>query len=313
MARLKRAPVCWGIDSEGLASGTEMQSDDIHLVTVCPSNDESKGKAFKSGAEFRKWYNSLNSHTRPKRFYSFTLPYEYGTMLGWELLNINEPHQPWTDQPLNLFYINPLNTTVGKIPVIDTRVYFGQILHDKRSSANLKALGEEMSNHYDIDAHKYDNPMEEAFGLRKPTPEELRLLVRYGIRDAYIAALAGQWIEENILGGWLAGKKVDIEDLVSWGTIAKEYLDLPTLAEYRYTNPETHRRVLGFKNAWNYQIMNHAIFAGRSEAFWTGNIGRVYYCDVSSLYPCSIVQSQAMRIKAIEKIPPDHWDRLFGK
>ena len=313
MARLKRVPVCWGIDSEGLASGTEMQSDDIHIVTVCPGNDESRGKAFKSGTDFRKWYNSLNSHARPKRFYSFTLPYEYGTMLGWELLNINEPHQPWTDQPLNLFYINPLNTTQGKIPVIDTRAYFGQILQDKRSSANLKALGEEMSHHYGIDAHKYDNPMEEAFGLRKPTPEELRLLVRYGIRDAYIAALAGRWIEENILNGWLAGKDVDIEDLISWGTIAKQYLDLPTLAEYRYTNPETRRRVLGFKNAWNYQIMNHAIFAGRSEAFWTGNIGQVYYCDVSSLYPCSIVQSQAMRIKAIEKIPPDHWDRLFGK
>jgi hypothetical protein len=113
--------------------------------------------------------------------------------------------------------------TQGKIPVIDTRVFFGQILHDKRSSANLKALGEEMSNHYGIDAHKYDSPLEEAFGLRKPTPEELRLLVRYGIRDAYTAALAGRWIEENILSGWLADKNVNIENLVSWGTISKEY------------------------------------------------------------------------------------------
>jgi hypothetical protein len=291
----------------------EMQRDDIHLVTVCPSNDETKGQAFESPNEFRKWYNdAFSGISRPKRFYSFTLPFEYGTMLGWELLNVNEPQQSWTDEPLNLFYIDPLKNK-RKIPVIDTRAYFSQILHDKRASANLKALGKEMSDHFKVDAHKFDNPMEEAFGTRKPTHEEMPTLVEYGIRDAYIAALAGEWIEENIIDGWLAGKNAKIEDIVSWGTVAKEYLDLPRVAQYRYTQQGTGRQILGFYNKWNYQIMNNAIFAGRSEAFCTGNLGKVYYCDVSSLYPCSIVKSQAMRIKEVEKIPSERWPRLLGK
>ena len=43
-----------------------------------------------------------------------------------------------------------------------------------------------------------------------------------------------------------------------------------------------------------------ACFAGRSEGFHTGFIKNVYYNDVSSLYPCSIVASQCMRISGME-------------
>ncbi len=67
-----------------------------------------------------------------------------------------------------------------------------------------------------------------------------------------------------------------------------------------------------FPNIWHIEIFDQT-FAGRSEAFFTGNVGQVYYNDVSSLYPTAIIKTQCMKIMDVEDVTvTSHKDQLLG-
>lgn len=304
----------WGIDSEGLGHGLDLGIDDLHSIQVCSSKGEHTGHVFRNPQEFREWLRARHGEYRPTIFYAFTLPYEYGTLAAWELLkaqneNGKNPWQDWADAPINLFYIQPAK---ARIPVYDVRCLFGQLVNDKQPLSSLKRLGDYLSGYYNEDIHKYPAPLPEGeFGTRKPTEDEWPAFCRYGIRDAYICAKAGEWLQENVVTGWLKDA-VPIEELYSWGTVAEHYLGLPRIGKVLYTNKRTKQLVIEYENKWYYRILD-AVIAGRSEAFSTGNVGQVYYNDVSSLYPVAAIHSQAMRISDVN-VWDEHelYPRLLG-
>ncbi len=291
---------CWGIDSEGLGCGLATESD-IHSIQVCSSEGEYTGHAFRTPSEFQEWINGLRGDRRPKILYAFTLPFEYGSLAAWELLNVENskgryPWPNWADEPVNLFYIQPGRK---RIPVYDVRSLFGQLTHDKKPLSNLNRLGDYLSEYFNEDVRKLSSPLpREEFGKRAPTSTEWPEFERYGIRDAFICAKAGEWLQRNVISGWL-NDAIPIEQIYSWGTVAKYRLGLPKVGYVKYRDRKGGL-VVGYENEWYYRILN-SIFAGRSEAFWTGNVGRVYYNDVASLYPVSLIHSQAMLIRDVEE------------
>jgi len=269
-----RTPTYWGIDAEGLSEGSKLNQQDVHSIQICPSTNENKGKIFWNPQEFKEWLKHRQRHgNRPTRFYAFTLAYEYGSLSAWELLNSDKPYQHWADQPINLFYIR-----LGKIkiPVIDTRIFFYQLRYGNDYLTNLRKLADYLSDYYNQDIHKLEAPLGEDFGKRKPTPKEKPYFAKYGIRDAYISAKAGQWIHENVLEKWLQNK-VSITKLYSWGTVARHRFNLPKLNQVQYYGTRT---LVTFPTLWHKQIYTNATFAGRSEAFQTGVLPPQFYNDV---------------------------------
>jgi len=252
------------------------------------------------------------------------LTFEYGTLAAWELLNSsdengNYPWQAWADNPINLFYIK-----IGRVKtaIFDTRIFFFQLRYGNNYLTNLKAVGKYLTDYYrpimpsDWEGcEKLDVPLGADFGKRPPTDAERPYFERYGIRDAYISALSAKWLHENILQKWLGelGWGLDkngepdelaIKRLYSWGTVAKYFFSLPQINDIkRYGRKFT----IIFPNLWHKRIFE-GTFAGRSEAFVTGNVGEAYYNDVSSLYPTAIIQTQCMLIKNVDQWSDDKDD-----
>jgi hypothetical protein len=306
-----QVPEYWGIDSEGLGASLDVRTDDLHSIQVCSSAGEQTGHAFRSKDEFLAWYNGLTSVQRPRRFYAFTLSYEFGSLAAWELLGASNakgkfPWQNWLEEPKNLFYIQPGRK---KFPVYDTRCLFGTLAKDKQQPSSLRSLGDYLSQFYNVDAHKLPTPLGKEFGLRAPTEAEWPEFAKYGVRDSYICALAGKWINDVVVEGWLNGT-VPLESLFSWGTVAKDYLALPKVGHVRYRD-KNGTAVVGYDSEWFYRIQNEACTAGRSDAFITGLCGNLFYNDVSSLYPISAIHTQCFLIRNIRE-----WDedkaRLLG-
>jgi hypothetical protein len=284
----------WGIDTEASATGTERATSDIHTIQVCSNRGEDTGKVFWNAEDFKEWYR--HKKPRPEIFYSFTLCFEYGTLAAWELLRASDkdgnlPWQSWADEPINLFYITIDHT---KIPIYDIRTFFFQLRYGNDYLTNLKTVSHYLSDFYKEDIHKLQAPLGEDFGKRAPTNEEKPYFEKYGIRDAYINAKGAQWIHENVLEKWLKNT-VNIKSLYSWGTVAKHYFNLPKIATINHYGKHMN---IKFPNQWHKKIFENT-FAGRSEAFYTGNIGQCYYNDVSALYPTCIIKTQCLLIKDV--------------
>lgn len=296
----------YGIDTEASATGTTHTADDVHTIQICNSRGEETGKVFWNPTSFKNWYH--HQPHRPKIFFAFTLTFEYGTLAAWELLNAstktgNYPWQFWADHPINLFYITIDKT---RIPIYDIRIFFYQLRHGNNYLTNLKAVGDYLSDYYRQDIHKLKAPLGDDFGKRPPTAEEKPYFEQYGIRDAFICAKAAQWVHQNILETWLQGK-TKITNIYSWGTVARHYFNLPKIATVTRYGRELH---VTFPNRWHERIYE-ATYAGRAEAFTTGNVGTAYYNDVSSLYPSSIIQTQCLLISDVQRWNGNH-DNLHG-
>jgi hypothetical protein len=224
------------------------------------------------------------------------------------LLNVQDskkqyPWQQWADAPVNLFYM-----VLGKkrIPVIDIRTFFFQLSYGNKFLTSLDKLGEYLSEHFKEDLHKLPKTLGEDFGKRPPNADELSEFQKYAIRDAYITAKGAEWVHQVILEGWLKNE-VSITKLFSWGTVAKYYFNLPKLNQVeRFGN---NKMKITFPNKWHERI---ECFAGRNEAFWTGNVGHVSYNDIASLYPVSMIRTQCMLIKNLKAIQLDK-SKLLGK
>jgi hypothetical protein len=301
----------WGIDAEGKAEGLQLNKNDIHSIQVCPSTSEKEAKIFWNPEDFKAWLTQRRKNcTKPKIFYAFTLAFEYGSLSAWELLNIGTarnklPWQSWADEPVNLFYIH-----IGKmkIPVFDTRLFFYQLRYGNDYLTNLDAVSRYLSEYYATDIHKLPKPMGDQFGKRPPNQQEKPYFSKYAIRDAFISAKAGQWINENVIQKWLKNS-VNITNLYSWGTVARHYFTLPKINEVRYYGK--HGTVIQFPNLWHKQIYE-STFAGRNEAYRTGTLEPQYYNDCDSLYPYALIKTQALLIKNVQT-----WngspEKLLGK
>lgn len=308
--------IFWGIDTEASNKGKTHEKSDLHSIQVCNNLSEKKsGKVFTTPRDFKRWYMH-DVKPRPKIFYAFTLPFEYGTLSAWELLHTSAPWQFWSDKPVNLFYINLKKTKRSrkgcKIPIFDVRILFHQLRYGNLYLSSLKKLGDYLSDYYKEDIHKLAAPMGEDFGKRAPSlmvEGEFQYFEKYGIRDAFIAAKAAEWLHTNIIEKWLHGK-IDITRLYSWGTVARHYFNLPTINE---SNWYARERTVTFPNIWHKKIFEQT-YAGRNEAFKTGNVGEQYYNDVGSLYPISMIETQWLLIKDVEDVTLRvNKDVLLGK
>lgn len=129
-------------------------------------------------------------------------------------------------------------------------------------------------------------PKPEWLGLRKwQTQNEYREFLEYAKQDAIITSKFASWLVHYI--------KADPSKYASAGTLVKEFFQLPKRLQGR-------RIQLSPLEA----MIRKSTFAGRSEGFRTGFISNVFYNDVSSLYPCSIVATQCLRIDGIESCKP---------
>ena len=310
--------VFWGIDTEGKGEGLENEKTDIHSIQVCSSDNENTGHAFRTSNEFHHWIRGLRGDKRPTIFYAFSLAFEFGSLAAWELLGAcnkkgQYPWPNWLDDPKNLFWIQ---IAQKRIPVYDTRCLFSVLSDDKSQLSSLKRLGSYLSKFYDVDAEKLDHPLGDDFGKRAPTPDEWPAFAKYGIRDAYITALAGRWLEENVMKTWLKGK-VPIEEIYSWGTVARKYLELPNVGTIKYRKPDGALGI-GYRTGWPNMILDMTT-AGRADAFVTGNVGKAFYNDVTSLYPIAAIHTQAMLIKDLQLwngdktrlLGPVTWERFY--
>jgi hypothetical protein len=125
----------------------------------------------------------------------------------------------------------------------------------------------------------------EWLGKRAPSERERQAFLEYAKQDAIITAKFASWLV-NIV-------KADPAKYASAGTLVKDYFKLPK---------RLHGRPIQLSPL--EAMVKKATFAGRSEGFRTGFIPNVVYNDVSSLYPCCIVATQCLRIKAIAQCQP---------
>ena len=290
----KAKRIFWGVDTEASSMGREHYPQDVHSIQVCSSRGKHTGKVFWKPEQFKKW---LLNHKGIKLFFAFSSVFEYGSLKAWELLKVQDkkgrhPWQDWADKPINIFYIN-----VGGVrrAIFDIRNFFYQLKYGKEYMGSLKILGDYLSEYYGKDIRKFPKPLGEDFGKRPPTEEEKPYFEKYGIRDAYISAMAAKWFYTNIIKGWLKNK-VRFEQLYSWGTIARHYFDLPKINKVIYDGKK--RKVI-FPNKFHQEIFE-GTYAGRSEAFHTGAVGKQFYNDVAGLYAVAIIWTQCLLIKNVE-------------
>ena len=301
----------YGIDTEASCMGKTHEKGDVHTVQVCSNVGEHTGRVFWNPQDFKEWY-FYNVRPRPRIFYAYTLPFEFGSLAAWELLDFEDgrgrpPWQHWADEPINLFYIKIGRT---RVPVFDIRIFFYQLRYGNNYLTSLRALGDFLSDFYGEDVHKLETPLpEHEFGKRPPrTRAEIERFERYGIRDAYICAKAAQWVHENIINKWFNGQ-LDIRKIYSFGTVARHYFTLPKINKIKRYGKKV---VVEFPNLWHRRIYE-STYAGRSEAFYTGNVGRAFYNDVSSLYPVSIIKTQCLLIKNVTESLTARKDTLLGR
>ena len=155
----------------------------------------------------------------------------------------------------------------------------------------LENVGRFLSNYYE-DASLQKMKMDPTwFGKRRPETEEEWALIDERVRaDARITSRAAEFLENDLLTRFLSKPKLN--RYYSWGTITREYFRFPQ----RYARmgreviiPQYHK-----------MIHDMAEFAGRNEAFSIGATPSLFYSDVRSLYPVSVVASDALRIVDVE-------------
>jgi len=155
----------------------------------------------------------------------------------------------------------------------------------------LENVGRFLSDYYE-DASLQKMKMDPTwFGKRRPETEEEWALIDERVRaDARITSRAAEFLENDLLTRFLSKPKLN--RYYSWGTITREYFRFPQ----RYARmgreviiPQYHK-----------MIHDMAEFAGRNEAFSIGATPSLFYSDVRSLYPVSVVASDALRIVDVE-------------
>lgn len=319
MTRKKKAgpQVFWGIDTEYFAAGKHDPSD-VHSIQTYNGK---VGLIFWSPEEFREWLQ----RTKPKLMFTWTIAPEFGSLRAWGFLNIEKkagrgkysriPHpwkktkfwEPFSEKPIAHFYIpyqhkykykGEWKTKKKRVMVFDVRVFFHQMRYKGKGMGSLEMAGEFLSDFYGRDLHKLPKPFE-GFGERPPrTKEERERFEEYAVRDAEITYWAGVWFQENIIDKYIPG--TSFKDLYSWGTAAAKYFNYPEVNKGHWQKGGAKI----FLDPLDDMIRQEATFAGRSEAFWTGYLGDIYYCDISSLYPVETVVTEAIRIRHVKPLSP---------
>lgn len=126
-------------------------------------------------------------------------------------------------------------------------------------------------------------------GLRNwQNEQEHKQFIDYAAQDAIITSKIVQWLITKF--------DADPAIYASAGTLAKDEFELPKRLERVKKTVILSPLELAVKNA---------CYAGRNECFVNGFSSNVYYNDVKSLYPCSVVATRALQITGCKPCSKD--------
>jgi len=257
----------WAFDSEFLLS-KDGHAGDVLTIQFSDGEglelDNEHNFVLFNAKELRKF---LHNHRRTlKIVYAFSALCDIGSLQEWLGYDAVRAHKR------GIQHTATVKCHGAKFRIVDA--------HPLLKSFGFHRLG-------DCGAHlgipKLDKPT--YLGKRAWKPEEKDYFVAYALRDAVITSRIVRWMRENL-------NNADPAELVSSGSLAKRFFAFPK----RLTRKKKTVLLTTFEA--NVQLNT---FAGRSEGFMTGVKDGVFYNDVGSLYPCSMVAMRAMNIRSFKK------------
>jgi len=286
----------WALDSEFLMSGRKARASDLHSIQFSNGIDST---FIENKSQLRRFFAR---HNWIKKMYAFSLDVEAGslrTMLGESYHSHDEANK------LGAVKFNKImNRKICE--VILPELGFHCIIYDIQQLCHnlgfrtLKSLGKYLG------FPKDERP--DWLGVRKwQTLEEKEVFIRYALRDAEITSKAARMLNEV----W----NIDPEKHASVGTVAKEVFCFPPRLKGKKNSSSTripHPLGIGFSifgGVRNGVIVvppledkvRRSTFGGRSECFKTGFVKGVYYNDVKSLYPSSMLATRCLQITGAKK------------
>jgi hypothetical protein len=287
--------VFWAIDSEFMMSGRKGKAGDVHSIQI--SNGEGSSFFIQTKGELKRFFAR---HSSIEKMYAFSLDVEVGSlraMLGESYKTHDEANK------LGVVKFNKIrNRKICEINLPEFRfhcvIYDIQQLCSNLGFRTLKSLGKYLG------FPKDDRP--DWLGVRRwQTPEEKEIFVRYSMRDAEITSRAARMLNER----W----NIDPERHASVGTVARDEFCFPERLKVQKAIDKKKYNLIGLTfgvgGVSNGMVVIPPLedkvrrwtFGGRSECFRTGFIKDVYYNDVKSLYPSSMLATRCLQITGAKK------------
>jgi hypothetical protein len=284
----------WGLDSEFPSNAKP--TDPVHSIQLWNAVT-GENHFFRNKEELHLWFRTV----QPKTVYVWVSEAEFGSLKAWELIGV-DPYDKRLET-INRFKIEWAGKLGGKHRTLcmDIAPFYKQAQYKHKFLRTLKSVGEFLSDFYHRDLHKLDAPLDkESFGLRAPkTESEWEQFKKYSLKDAEITAMAAYWLQTEILDKYTPNQSLN--KMWSWGTIAKCY--------FKFTEIGVKMGNQTFVPAL-HELIRKNTFAGRSEAFMTGYIGKTFYLDIASLYPCVTSWTNALEIVDAEPLTNDEIRRI---
>jgi len=277
----------WAFDTEYIASGLKAQDD------VCNfgfANNLGESHVFRRSTDVWKFL----IEKRFRRLYVWSLKPEFGSLAAWSLLGHRYNHNPLSAVDPDSPHIQRFKLSRGgekQTTVYDIQGFFKNMRWKNKRLVFLANMAAYLAEFYqDPSLYKPEMPPE-WFGKRKPeTKEEWVMLDNRVRQDARVTAKAAEFLQDHLMASLLKDPKV--YSFYSWGGVARKVFDFPKLHACMGRNvfiPNSH-----------LIIREPYTFAGRSDCFSTGALPPTFYMDVASLYPVSMVATDALRIRDVE-------------
>jgi len=224
---------------------------------------------------------------------------EFGTFAAWKLLGVDDPTQAVNLDAQSVQRFIVIRSNGRKTTAFDLMPFYKPLSWKDPTTGEvfglgrLENVGRFLSNYYGDPTLQKVKMDASWFGKRRPENEEEWALIDDRVRvDARITSRAAEFLENDLLPRFVSKPKLN--RYYSWGTITREYFRFPQ----RYARmgrevviPQYHK-----------MIHDMGEFAGRNEAFSVGATPQLFYSDVRSLYPVSVVTSDALRIVDVEPL-----------
>jgi hypothetical protein len=276
----------WAFDSEFLVSGEKRRQGDVQTIQFSDGRDlnvrvnETKAKdkealskgttvVFDNAEDLKEFLHNRRSCLSPTVYCFVALP-DLGSLATW----LGDGNVRVSKRGVRVSGIVKYGHGDVKFNVYDAQ----PLLHSF-GFRNLAACGQYLG------VPKLLKP--EWLGLRDPKDAaEHAYFMEYAARDAYVTSRIVRWMIEKF--------NADPARLVSSGTLAKEFFNFPCRLGRNAFGVPTPSPI--------EQAIQRSTFAGRSEGFVTGYVPNVFYNDVSSLYPVSMVASRCFDIASAYEV-----------
>ena len=283
---MKRSKVYWAFDTEYISCGRKIQDD------VCNfgfANNLGESHVFHKPFEVQNFIDVK----RFRKLFVWSLKPEFGSLASWALLGLRFSKNP-------LFAVNTESPQIQRFKmersnhkttwVYDVQPFFKNMRWKNLRLVFLANMAKYLAEIYQDDLLYKPEVSVEWFGKRKPeNKEEWALLDERVSQDALVTAKATEFLESKLIKTLITEPR--LTKYRSWGSVAREYFNFPILHV-------SIGRDICLPNS-HLMIQEHC-FAGRSDCFSIGALPPVYYEDVASLYPISMVATDSLRIMDVE-------------